>query len=85
MEALDGNSIGGALLEYFGREMTTATGSCRHCGAAWQIAELMVYSRAPGAVVRCPSCGSVVIVLVEVRGSTQVHLDDFALDQSEAV
>lgn len=85
MEALDGNSIGGQLLEYFGREMTTATGSCRHCGAARQVAELMVYSRAPGAVVRCPNCGSVVIVLVEVRGRTQVHLDDFALDESEAV
>jgi hypothetical protein len=85
MQALDGNSIGGQLLEYFGRDMTTATGCCRHCGAAWQIAELMVYSRAPGAVVRCPSCGGVVIVLVEIHGATQAHLDDFALDESEPV
>ncbi len=85
MEALDGNSIGGQLLDYFGRDMTAATGSCRHCGAAWQIAELMVYSRAPGAVVRCPSCSGVVIVLVEIRAGTEVHLDGFALDESEAV
>jgi uncharacterized Zn finger protein len=85
MQALDGNSIGGQLFEYFGRDMTTATGSCRHCGASRQIAELMVYSRAPGAVARCPSCGGVVIVLVEIRGSTRVHLDYFALDESEAV
>jgi uncharacterized Zn finger protein len=85
MQALDGNSIGGQLFEYFGRDMTSATGSCRHCGAAWQIAQLMVYSRAPGAVVRCPSCGGVVIVVVEIRGSTEVRLDDFALDESEPV
>ena len=85
MEALDGNSIGGQLMEYYGHEMTAATGTCRHCGGAWMIAELMVYSRAPGAVARCPSCGSVVMVVVEVRGSTRVNLDDFVLGESEAL
>ena len=44
-----------------------------------QIAELRVYSRAPGTVVRCPSCGNVVIVLVEIRGETRVVLAGFAL------
>ena len=51
--------------------------SCAHCGATAQIAELRVFSRAPGTVVRCPSCGSVVIVLVEIRGVTRMMVDDF--------
>src|SRR5690242_12343332 len=63
MEALDGNAIAGDLFEYFGGEMTTVTGSCRHCGARAQIAELQVYTKAPGMVARCRSCGSVVMVL----------------------
>jgi hypothetical protein len=73
MDALDGNSIGGALIDYFGTEMTTATGSCRHCGTRAQIAELAVYSRAPGSVIRCRACGNVVMVLVVIRGVTNVN------------
>jgi hypothetical protein len=79
MEALDGNAIAGQLFEFFSTEMTTASGACTHCGAVAKIAELSVYSRAPGAVVRCRSCGSVVIVLVEIRGTTRVNLDGFDL------
>jgi hypothetical protein len=79
MEALDGNAIGGVLLEQFGTEMTTATGACRHCGTVAQIAELQVYGRAPGTVVRCRACGSVVMVLVAVRGATQIDVGGFEL------
>ncbi len=67
MDALDGNAIAGPLFEHFGTEMTAARGSCAHCGATAQVGELRVYMRAPGAVVRCPACGSVVIVLVRIR------------------
>jgi hypothetical protein len=77
---LDGNSIAGDLFNLFGREMTTATGACRHCGAVAMIAELRVYSRAPGAVVRCRRCGQVVFVVVDIRGETQINLDQFALE-----
>jgi phage FluMu protein Com len=80
MEALDGNAIAGQLLEYFGHEMTTASGSCAHCGAVAQIAELRVYLRAPGAVVRCPSCGEVVFVVLSMRGTTTVSLGGFSLN-----
>jgi hypothetical protein len=68
MEALDGNAIGGALLEIFGAEMTTAAGTCAHCGARAQVAELVVYARAPGTVVRCRSCAGVLMIFVDVRG-----------------
>jgi hypothetical protein len=79
MEPLDGNVIAGQLYEVFGREMTTAVGACAHCGATAVIAELRVYVKAPGTVVRCPACDGVVIVLVEMRGDTRAHLDNFRL------
>jgi hypothetical protein len=74
MEALDGNAIAGLLLDVFGTELTTATGVCSHCGASGVLAELVVYTRAPGTVVRCRSCASVLMVLVEARGITCVDL-----------
>lgn len=73
MEALDGNAIGGALYEVFGAEMTAQTGICRSCGTASLVAELRVYARAPGAVARCPSCDSVMLVLVEIKGTVRLH------------
>lgn len=83
MEPLDGNAIGGRLFAAFGTEMTTATGVCAHCGAARYVAELEVYVQAPGAVVRCRSCGGVLMVLVEARGRTWVDVRGLAqLDMS---
>ena len=79
MDPLDGNAIAGSLSEHFGREMTTQRGRCSHCGTPSMIAELQVYSRAPGAVVRCRACGNVVMVLVRIRGATAVHASAFDL------
>ena len=72
MEPVDGNAIAGALQEHFGVELTAANGRCRHCGAEGFVAELRVYTRAPGAVARCPKCGQVVMVLVEIRDHVRV-------------
>jgi hypothetical protein len=80
VEPLDGNSIAGDLFNLFGREMTTVSGACRHCGAVALIAELPVYSQAPGAVARCRHCGQVVFVVVVIRGETGINLDQFALE-----
>ena len=79
MEALDGNAIAGELFATFGREMTTASGTCTSCAATWQIAELRVYSQAPGSVLRCAGCGGVAMVLVDVRGRRRVDLAGFEL------
>jgi hypothetical protein len=73
MEPLDGNAIAGALHEAFGAEMTAAGGSCARCGTVSRMAELVVYAAGPGMVARCPTCVSVVVVVVEIRGVTQVH------------
>jgi hypothetical protein len=69
---LDGNAIGGLLIEVFGVEMTTARTACPTCGASAQLAEAEVYLRAPGAVVRCRRCSAVLMVLASVHGLTCV-------------
>ena len=83
MQALDGNAIAGPLFEYFGREMTTARGRCRHCGTHALVAEAEVYAKAPGAVVRCRTCGNVLMVLVRTRAAaTEVYADGVELLES---
>jgi hypothetical protein len=78
MEPVDGNAIGGMLVEVFGAEMTTAVGTCGACGAGRQVAELTVYQPGLGTVVRCRSCDSVLMVFVQVRGVTCVDLRGLA-------
>jgi hypothetical protein len=78
MEALDGNAIGGQLMEVFGDEMTPVSAQCAHCGAVRVVAELVVYLEAPGTVVRCRSCGAVLMVLVEAHATTCVDLGGLA-------
>ena len=73
MERVDGNAIGGVLAEIFGREMTVAVGVCGSCGSTGQVAELHVYLRAPGIVVRCPGCESVLLKIV--RSERRAWLD----------
>ena len=83
MERLDGNAIGGVLAEIFGTEMTVAVGVCGSCGSTGQVAEMHVYVRAPGIVVRCPDCESVLVKIVQsgqrtwldLRGLRTIQLD----------
>ena len=75
---LDGNAIGGLLIEMFGTEMTTAVGTCGSCGMAAQVAELAVYQPKLGTVVRCRACDNVLMVFVEVRGVTCVDMRGLA-------
>ena len=75
---VDGNAIGGLLLEVFGTEMTAATGACGSCGTVGQVAELAVYRPGLGTVVRCRHCDNVLMVFVQVRGVTCVDLQGLA-------
>jgi hypothetical protein len=79
MEHLDGNAIAGQMFDVFGAEMTIATGTCANCGATHVMAELIVYLEAPGTVGRCPSCESVVMVVVDRRGTYCVDLRGLAM------
>jgi hypothetical protein len=70
---LDGNAIGGLLLELFGTDLTAAPCTCDHCGACEEMARLDVYVQCPGVVARCRHCGGVIITIV--RGPTRTWVD----------
>jgi hypothetical protein len=47
---------------------------CGSCGARRLVAELHVYLRAPGTVVRCAGCEAVLMRIVRGGGRTWVDL-----------
>jgi Family of unknown function (DUF6510) len=59
-------------------EMTAANSTCGTCGTSRPVAELVVYRRAPGTVVRCRTCGSVLMVFVKAHDVTCVDLAGLA-------
>ena len=61
---LDGNAIGGLLIEIFGTDLTGSMGVCASCGAQGHVAALDVYVHAPGIVARCRSCEAVMLKIV---------------------
>ena len=71
---VNGNAAGGMLAEAFGADMTAARGCCAGCGAVNAIASLITYTRAPGAVLRCPGCGIVMLVAVAMPGGVRVSV-----------
>jgi formate dehydrogenase maturation protein FdhE len=78
MDPVDGNAISGLLTDVFGTEMTTARSTCASCGSSGPVAELVVYQQAPGIVVRCRSCGSVLMVLLRHEDKIGVDLSGLA-------
>jgi hypothetical protein len=84
MDVLDGNAIGGLLLEVFGTEMTNASGTCAACGTTGPVAGCVVYLRVPGTVVRCPACTAVLMVFTRHRGLNCVDLQGLAMLQVPA-
>jgi hypothetical protein len=79
---LDGNAAAGLFREIFSFELTTARGRCENCGAIAAVGAVMVYSNAPGVVLRCPKCESVLMRIVkdggrhwlDVRGITWLEI-----------
>ena len=70
---LDGNAIAGMLEEIFGEDMTIAEVTCSGCGKTGPLAATAVYMRAPGVVVRCRKCDTVLAVVV--KGHTTYCID----------
>ena len=71
-DVLDGNASAGQLAAAFGTDMTIVPGKCAHCGAVHMVAELRAFMRAPGTVLRCPICDSVILRIVETDEATYV-------------
>ncbi len=64
---LDGNAVAGMLSEVFSVEATTAVVTCATCGATGAVGAVMVYSHAPGVVLRCPECTQVLMRFTRIR------------------
>jgi len=71
---LDGNAVGGMLTEVFGREMTAAVGTCSACGSVNAFGGAIAYTQAPGEVLRCPGCGTVLMVVVHRPGGYRITI-----------
>jgi hypothetical protein len=70
---LDGNAVAGLLHDIFGLEMTDLPAECAHCGSVSALGELLAFTQAPGAVLRCPDCEEVVARIVQTPGA--IYLD----------
>ncbi len=66
---LDGNAVAGLLFEVFGRDMTAAPAQCAGCGSTGDIGSLLAFTQAPGVVLRCPNCESIIMRIVKTESS----------------
>jgi hypothetical protein len=79
---LDGNAAAGLLQELFAFEITTATTICEGCGRASPVGALLFYGQQLGAVLRCPACDQVMMVVsrphdewwLDLRGVRIMHV-----------
>ena len=75
---LDGNALGGLLHELFERDMTDQPGRCGECGSVRAFGEVHVFRDAPGDVMRCPTCGAVLMVIVQVRSGYRISFESLS-------
>jgi len=79
---LDGNAVAGLLRDVFSREMTPTPTECATCGKKSELGALLTFTRAPGVVLRCPACGSVILrltatpeaIYLDARGAVYLRL-----------
>lgn len=71
---LDGNAVAGTLAEIYGDDMTTALAECASCGQVDQVGGLLAFVHAPGIVLRCTACATVIIRIVETPKRTYVDV-----------
>jgi uncharacterized Zn finger protein len=71
---LDGNAVAGALSEIYGDDMTTVLAECASCGQVDPIGGLVAFVHAPGIVLRCTACATVIIRIVHTPKRTLVDV-----------
>ena len=79
---VDANAVAGVLQEIFSEEMTANPTECAHCGYEGEVGTLLAFISAPGLVLRCPGCESVILrivstpkaVYMDARGAVYVRL-----------
>jgi uncharacterized Zn finger protein len=71
---LDGNAVAGTLSEIYGDDMTTVLAECASCRQVDHIGGLVAYVHAPGIVLRCTACSTVMIRIVQTPNRTFVDV-----------
>ena len=79
---LDANAVAGVLQEIFGTDMTAAPTECANCGQEGEVGTLLAFTQAPGIVLRCPACESIVVRItqtpdafyIDARGAVYLRL-----------
>jgi ribosomal protein S27E len=73
---LDGSAAAGIFQEVFAHEMSAARGACTGCGGVAPLGAQHLYMapRAPGAVLRCHACGTILMVLIRGGGRYRLAL-----------
>jgi uncharacterized Zn finger protein len=71
---LDGNAVAGTLAEIYGDDITTVLAECASCGQVDHIGGLLTYVHAPGIVLRCTACATVMIRIVQTPKRTLVDV-----------
>jgi NAD-dependent SIR2 family protein deacetylase len=71
---LDVNAAAGELREIFAADVTTATCQCNRCGKTAPLAESYAYTTAPGLIVRCNNCETVLMRVVTGPGRAWLDL-----------
>jgi hypothetical protein len=74
MIPLDGNAAAGRLDQVFAFDATLAIITCRFCARAGPLAELQLYGREAGLVLRCRRCEAVNIRMLETDRDTNLDL-----------
>jgi len=71
---LDGNAVAGTLTEIYGDDMTTVLAECGGCGKVDHVGGLLAYVHAPGIVLRCTACSTVMLRIVQTPKGTFVDV-----------
>lgn len=71
---LDGNAVAGTLSEIYGDDMTTVLAECGGCGKVDHVGGLLAYVHAPGIVLRCTACSTVILRIVQTPKGTLVDV-----------
>ncbi|MFF0487786.1 DUF6510 family protein [Nocardia sp. NPDC004068] len=76
MSHLDGNALAGILSELFAADVTACPCRCGGCGNVRPVAAMLVYTRAPGTVARCPGCHAEILTLTVTPHGRWLRLGD---------
>ncbi|MBF4635103.1 hypothetical protein ITJ38_11870 [Agreia pratensis] len=70
---VDGNAAAGPLGEILRLDITTAIGTCRHCGSAAPLSEAIAERDAAGVIMLCRSCGHTLVTYISRAGRQYVE------------